>query len=379
MPVNIQQLVKECILEVLKENLGTTPSFILVGTDTREVAMRSDKPTIEQAFEDVENHFADEAEYEGDSGLLASVKTKYPDAWVISSGTSSFILYDENSNSKTVRKLKSNLQNKTTKPSPSGNINTMHGWKIVSLQNDITVMREKDQAYFVIAQEKNGKWQLTSSDIFVRIMRFGVPEPIISRVKIKLKKVGLAEGFDPQSAAGPNPASCEQTQNDPYKAWNAKMRKMEEDVNYGNSGTTSKSQLHHQLVDIDTELALIYSYVKHGKSRTGSFVEDQNNIAVLKAKKQEILQLLKRPTTESGDHGREAQQAGAGQFDPRTFGVNEAEKPENLIYKQILNGKDVYWIENETGGTTALSATGIAGLIRQGYKIVELDAAPDTK
>lgn len=129
---------------------------------------------------------------------------------------------------------------------------------------------------------------------------------LVKECILEVLKENLLEGFDPQSSAGPNPASCEQTQHDPYKAWNAKMRKMEEN-----------------------------------------------------------------------DHGRYAQLAGAGQFDQRTFGVNEADKQENLIYKEIRNGKDVYWVEDEiNGGTTALSSSGVAALIRQGYKIVELDADP---
>jgi hypothetical protein len=66
------------------------------------------------------------------------------------------------------------------------------------------------------------------------------------------------EGFDPTSV-GPNPPASEQSQINPYKEWNMKMRKMEEN-----------------------------------------------------------------------EHGRYAQQAGAGQFDPRTFGVNENNIEMNL-------------------------------------------------
>jgi hypothetical protein len=81
---------------------------------------------------------------------------------------------------------------------------------------------------------------------------------IIKECIEEVLKENLSEGFDPTSQ-GPNPA-----QENPYPAWNAQMRKLEE----------------------------------------------------------------------TDPHGRYAQEAGAGQFDPRTFGLNEMRGNEVNIERQ---------------------------------------------
>ena len=69
-----------------------------------------------------------------------------------------------------------------------------------------------------------------------------------------------------------------------------------------------------------------------------------------------------------------AQQSSAGQFDPRSFAVNEG---EGVIYKDRQGGQWVYWMNNtDTGGHITIKPESVAKYIRQGYHIVELERDP---
>ena len=81
-----------------------------------------------------------------------------------------------------------------------------------------------------------------------------------------------------------------------------------------------------------------------------------------------------RTMEETDDHGRYAQQSSAGQFDPRSFAVNEG---HDVIYKDRQGGQWVYWMDNsDTGGHITIKPENVAKYIRQGYHIVELERDP---
>jgi len=169
---------------------------------------------------------------------------------------------------------------------------------------------------------------------------------LIKECVIEVLTENLTEGFDPTSA-GPNPAATEETQGDPYKQWNAEMRKMEEstfdsstisdsDLEYyiKNSGLSEREETIFKLKMqgyTDSELSKRYNV-------TPGQIKNINDSAVFKlkrgVKKDDTLTPLGiDPSTRSlnpygrhlrkeNEHGRYAQDAGAGQFDPRTFDPN---------------------------------------------------------
>jgi hypothetical protein len=133
---------------------------------------------------------------------------------------------------------------------------------------------------------------------------------LIKECIIEVLKEDLAEAFDPTSQ-GPNPV-----EENPYVRWNAHMRKLEE------STTDPKKKEKIQKLIQKAE-----AWVAKKKSQGWT----QKDFAAG----------LKKMLTKENEHGRYAQQAGAGQFDPRTFGVNEYAFPEPEPSKNIKFPKSV--------------------------------------
>lgn len=105
----------------------------------------------------------------------------------------------------------------------------------------------------------------------------------------------LSEGFDPTSQ-GPNPV-----QDNPYPAWNSEMRKLEED------GDKKKLR-----PDAEKVISKAEAWVAKKKAEGWT----QKDFAAGLKK----LLMGKKPLKETDPHGNYAKDAGAGQFDPRTFG-----------------------------------------------------------
>lgn len=122
-----------------------------------------------------------------------------------------------------------------------------------------------------------------------------------------LRKNLSNEAFDPQSV-GPNPEASEGTQTNPYPKWNSEMRKMEE------SKPNTKSIIDNQWDEGEDGYWI--------QLKPGWTVDDST--AIHELTKQKALQRLKDAKytglTESDHHGRYSQISSAGQFDPRTFG-----------------------------------------------------------
>jgi len=116
-------------------------------------------------------------------------------------------------------------------------------------------------------------------------------ENLIKECIIEVLKEDLTEAFDPTSQ-GPNPV-----EENPYVRWNAHMRKLEE------STTDPKKKEKIQKMIQKAE-----AWVAKKKSQGWT----QKDFAAG----------LKKMLTKENEHGRYAQNASAGQFDPRTFGVN---------------------------------------------------------
>ena len=157
---------------------------------------------------------------------------------------------------------------------------------------------------------------------------------LIKECVLEVLRENLAEGFDPISA-GPNPAATEQTQYNPYERWNSEMRKMEESVPHGSSEQ-------RQYVVMVTGLhtpgdVLLYRDIRMGsgespwtpdiktakkltKKEAGLILRSYKNI--LSPAVVSIRTLSDVGLEESDPHGNYAKDAGAGQFDPRTFGVD---------------------------------------------------------
>lgn len=93
------------------EPTAVTP-FVLMDTYNKTIELEVNVPTIEQAYEKVQEMFGDMSEYQGDYGLLdCHVVSKFPDLWSITnSGTNgTYVLFNKNSTSPTIQKLKSKL------------------------------------------------------------------------------------------------------------------------------------------------------------------------------------------------------------------------------------------------------------------------------
>jgi hypothetical protein len=155
--ITLEELVKQCTLEVLKENLlegfdpmsqGPNPNggqenpypawndkmrrmeedtsssspFVFVDTINKKIEFEINCSTIEEAYEEVEEMFGDMAEYHGDYDLMNyKVVSKHPDLWSITNtGThGTYILFNKNSQSPTIQKLKSKLN--LSESDPHGN------------------------------------------------------------------------------------------------------------------------------------------------------------------------------------------------------------------------------------------------------------------
>jgi hypothetical protein len=123
------------------------------------------------------------------------------------------------------------------------------------------------------------------------------------------------EGFDPQSQGGPNVESTEGTSKyNPYPEMLSKMKKTErgedEEVN-----AVFDELMNEDVEDEEINLSELLTKLKN---------EDQESTAS---------RPNENPLDLEGVHGREAQLAGAGEFDPRTFGVNPEPTDEMYLTK----------------------------------------------
>ena len=146
----------------------------------------------------------------------------------------------------------------------------------------------------------------------------GIKESKISRLVkecvLEVLKDNLTEGgYDPQSQAGPNVPM-----ENPYPEWNSKMAKMEEEEekfeDYAAMLRRIEKDYNFAVRNPDTT----YSRYKRTDPRDKIKPEDMP------------------PVDET--EGRYAQQAGAGQFDPRTFGVQNKLVAESVIQWQCHRG-----------------------------------------
>lgn len=149
-----------------------------------------------------------------------------------------------------------------------------------------------------------------------------IKECIIDILREELTK----EAFDPTSV-GPNPeASSGLTVYNPYERWNAKMRKMEEDMDLPIDNKDYLPPVHPEDKTTPSTLPLggekkYFKQVPGGAfaavNSTSIANESQGGTSVPHDYKGDIDHMR----TMEDVHGRYAQEAGAGQFDPRTFGV----------------------------------------------------------
>jgi len=147
----------------------------------------------------------------------------------------------------------------------------------------------------------------------------------------------IPEGFDPQ---GQGPNGIDMTGN-PYEKWNSDMRKLEE----GRICTTCNGSGEGK-ADGTRCLSCGGSGDADSPSRKGKLQSDP-------------------------DSERDAERD-----EPRKWsGMNEdfGSSPDT-IFKDRQGGRDVYWIDNkDTGGKIFLKPENIPSYIRKGYKIVELE------
>ena len=144
---------------------------------------------------------------------------------------------------------------------------------------------------------------------------------LVKECVLEVLKENLCEGgYDPQSQAGPNVPM-----ENPYPEWNSQMAKMEED-NTATAADFSEPQSWKkkgQKVQV--------TFFKNGKNETqfGVIKEPQTNQAIIKPDVgfntivvpwKYVKPLMNAAFGVNETEGRYAQQAGAGQFDPRTFG-----------------------------------------------------------
>lgn len=163
-------------------------------------------------------------------------------------------------------------------------------------------------------------------------IRFLIKECIIQVLKDEL----LSEGFDPTSC-GPNPEASEGlTVYNPYEKWNAKMRTME-DMDHPIDNKDYLPPIHPE--DQTTPSTLppsgekkYYKQVPGGSvgavNLTSLANESQGGTSVphdYAGENEKMRQM-------ENEHGRYAQEAGAGQFDPRKFGLKS--------FKEIRNEQD---------------------------------------
>lgn len=153
---------------------------------------------------------------------------------------------------------------------------------------------------------------------------------LIKECIIEVLKEDLAEAFDPTSQ-GPNPIET-----NPYPQWNSKMRKLEE-IGANNSSFSDEdidnmmqqafekiSNIVHQDLANPIPQKLIQQAVVR-LDPTDYVLKNGNYYPTI-----EYLEKAKRngykgkiSGISENEHGRYAQNSSAGQFDPKTFGVNE--------------------------------------------------------
>jgi len=178
---------------------------------------------------------------------------------------------------------------------------------------------------------------------------------LIKECVIEVLKERLTETFDPQSQ-GPNPV-----QTNPYPQWNSKMAKMEEDdhnvpdrfwfiADDGSENFTIPSLSFEESMNMVDELFgewsenqgnydfMNYSITQktpdiwtiYNSETQGTYYLidlESNSPSVNKMKKKFLMEEI---------HSRYAQTAGAGQFDPRTFGPENSTK----TFQEIKNEQD---------------------------------------
>ena len=138
----------------------------------------------------------------------------------------------------------------------------------------------------------------------------------IKECLLEVLKDNLTEGgFDPQSQAGPN-VTIDVTGQSPYAEWNSKMAKMEENdsptqwYNYKILGIAPEVpeglEFRSKIPDLESHPELWQAESPYSISK-----RSLPQVQVIKVEE----------TQDTSTHGREAQQADAGQFDPNTFGV----------------------------------------------------------
>ena len=176
------------------------------------------------------------------------------------------------------------------------------------------------------------------------------PTNLVKECILEVLKDSLTEGgYDPQSQAGPN-APCD----NPYPRMNNKMAKMEEDtatpevshdakyyfnqLQDGRESTIVKMRLQgYTWDDIGWKYGLTRERVAKlynnaiSKLRKLSQIESDPDNKYPDPTKFLVQQPAVKEDVATNPHGRYAQEAGAGQFDPRTFGVNEEQSQSKEI------------------------------------------------
>ena len=176
---------------------------------------------------------------------------------------------------------------------------------------------EKDMDSWDLAAKYSANKEKTAKTLKPMVDKYFGQNALREMVKegvVNVLKESLSEGFDPQSNAGPNA-----TVNDPgfYARMNAQMQKMEEDkgkedpvAKYMRGYKTGRTD--SQLMDKPLVTSLNSGDMVYSTGYYDGFTKQPP------ASPEIILKTIRE-----GEHGRYAQLAGAGEFDPRTFGVNE--------------------------------------------------------
>jgi len=334
MSVNLRQLVKESTLEVLQEDL-TAPvnegegfqnlkRLVIAGVLLWATLTHDGRSAVKQAYkalqlntavpQQVQQQIQDEVPYTGvelDKFIQAQIEHRdnvEKEIAPISKKIfkSKYFVRDEEPTKEGLSKLKDRVEYKIN---GAGDVYRKTGDKV--------------ECWY------RGQWVST---IFKDSWDMNVLKPISpeqAQIAITKKQQELGEGFDPTSA-GPNPEATEGTQNNPYPQWNAEMRKMEEETptrtEQGQCPECGNEKCNCKLV----QRVQAYSDLKKKVESGQASPEEVQKLAAEKPWIQSILRQAGYGVQghgmglrESDPHGRYAQDAGAGQFDPRTFGVNE--------------------------------------------------------
>ena len=103
----------------------------------------------------------------------------------------------------------------------------------------------------------------------------------------------------------------------------------------GEGEEIDKRSLHKELVDIKSKINNLYSYIKYGKTLSGSYTKDQEEIKKLKDRSKEILDLLKnRQMEESGVNTPPGRNTGPNpQYDIKRFARDVSDKLRSKFVK----------------------------------------------